>query len=129
MLDKEQPRVVAPADAALVEPEDVAAPPPPSEPGRHPVTITETRQIIPGPGLPAEIVPGNSNNNLDVARLGGRVYLAWRTAPDHFASTRTQIFVVSSTDERTWRFEQRLVVAWASCPPGVAALACDTVAP
>ena len=102
----------APADAALVEPEDVAPPPPPpSEPGLHAVTITETRQMIPGPGLPAETSPGNSNNNLDVARLGGRVYLAWRTAPDHFASTRTQIFVVSSTDERAWRFEQRLAVA------------------
>ncbi|MFO0650155.1 MAG: hypothetical protein U0326_28295 [Polyangiales bacterium] len=97
----------APYDAPAIE-DTAPPPPPPSEPGRHTVTLTETRQIIPGPGLPPETTPGNSNNNLDVARLGGRTYLAWRTAPDHFASTMTQMFVVSSSDEQTWRFEQRL---------------------
>lgn len=84
------------------------APPPPAEPGRHTVTLTDTRQVIPGPGLPAETPPGNSNNNLDIVRHDGRFYLAWRTAPDHFASKATRIFVVSSTDERTWRFEASL---------------------
>jgi hypothetical protein len=92
--------------------DDTAPPlPPPSEPGRHTVTVTDTRQVIPGPGIPMETPPGNSNNNLDVVRFEGRVYLAWRTAPDHFASSQTRIFVVSSSDERTWRFEHQLQLA------------------
>lgn len=84
------------------------APWPASEPGLHAVTVTETRQVIPGDGLPAETPAGNSNNNLDVVRHEGRVYLAWRTAPDHFASSETRLFVVSSADERSWRYETRL---------------------
>lgn len=99
------------ADAPVADapaPDDAPPPPPPSEPGRHTVTVVETRQVIPGPGLPAEAPPGNSNNNLDVVRHEGRVYLAWRTAPDHFASAATRIFVVSSADERSWRFESSL---------------------
>ncbi len=101
------------ADAGATTPADddvPPPPPPPSEPGRHTVTVVETRQVIPGPGLPMEAAPGNSNNNLDVVRHGGRVYLAWRTAPDHYASARTQVLVISSEDERAWRFEQRLSV-------------------
>lgn len=81
-------------------------PPPPSEPGRHGVTVVETRQIIPGPGLPGETPPLNSNNNLDVVRHSdGRIYLAWRTSPDHFAGPETVIYVVSTTDEQTWDYE------------------------
>lgn len=93
------------------EPVDAGPPPPPpSEPGRHTVTVTDTRQMIPGAGLPMETVAGNSNNNLDVIRHAGRVYLAWRTAPDHFASSETQMFIISSADERAWRFEARLAI-------------------
>ena len=97
-----------PDDAASPPDDAPPPPPPPSEPGRHVVTVTDTRAVVPGPGLPAETPPGNSNNNLDVARHDGRVYLAWRTAPDHFASASTRIFVVSSADERAWRFEASL---------------------
>ena len=106
----EAPPSPAAADASVTDasaPDDSPPPPPPSEPGRHTVTVVETRQVIPGPGLPGETPPGNSNNNLDVVRHEGRVYLAWRTAPDHFASAATRIFVVSSADERSWRFHQR----------------------
>lgn len=94
-----------------VTPEDVAPPPPPpAEPGRHTITLVDTRQVVPSAGIPTETPPGNSNNNLDVARLGGRTWLAWRTAPNHFASTQTAMFVVSSEDERAWRFEARFAV-------------------
>ena len=37
-----------------------------------------------------------ANNNLDVALYRDRLYLAWRTAPTHFASPRTRISVVSA---------------------------------
>lgn len=91
---------------------DVAPPPPPPvELGRHAVTVGETRRIVPSAGLPMETPAMNSNNNLDVLRHSdGRVYLAWRTAPDHFASDRVVMNVVSSTDERTWRFETRFMI-------------------
>lgn len=110
--------LVAACDAAPTPTADASAtvdvattiPTPVAEPGRHSVTITDTRQVIPGDGLPPETVPGNSNNNLDVVRHDGRVYLAWRTAPDHYASTMTRIFVVSSTDERAWRYEARFAM-------------------
>ncbi|NCQ61978.1 MAG: hypothetical protein GW913_15075, partial [Myxococcales bacterium] len=89
------------ADATLdASPADAGPPaPPPSEPGRHDVTIAETRMIVPSDGLPPEVTPLTSNNNLDVVRHEGRVYLAWRTAPDHFAGPDTVMYMVSSADE------------------------------
>lgn len=94
------------ADAATEQ--DAAILPPKVELGRHRVDLVETRQIIPGPGLPAEAPPQASNNNLDVVRHDGRVYLAWRTGPSHYASTSTALYVLSSSDERTWRFEAKI---------------------
>lgn len=82
--------------------------PPKVELGRHKVEIVDTRQVIPGPGLPAEAPPQHSNNNLDVVRHDGRIYLAWRTGPDHFASDKTAMYVLSTTDEKTWRFETKV---------------------
>jgi hypothetical protein len=79
---------------------------PPAEPGRHAVRLESTRRIVPGPGLPAEARPMAANNNLDAVRhTDGRVYLAFRTAPHHFANPETRIVVVSSADEETWDFE------------------------
>lgn len=81
--------------------------PPPSEPGRHVVEVIDSRRIVPSTGLPPEVAVGVSNNNLDVVRHDGRVYLAWRSAADHLAGADTAIQVVSSDDEVTWRFEAR----------------------
>jgi len=78
---------------------------PVSEPGRHTITIESSRQVVPGPGLPSEIVPMPSNNNVDVVRHDGRVYMAWRTGPNHFASAEVLLHVVSSEDEVTWTYE------------------------
>ncbi|UJR85880.1 hypothetical protein [Sandaracinus amylolyticus] len=96
--------VAAPIDAGSL-PDAGPPPPPPSEPGRHDVEVIDTSRIVPSEGLPAETAAMHSNNNLDVVRFEGRVYLAWRTAPDHFASPEARIHVVSSEDERTWRHE------------------------
>jgi hypothetical protein len=85
-------------------------PPPPSEPGRHDVTLIETRQIVPGQGLPSDAQVMPANNNLDAVRHDGRVYLAWRTAPSHFAGRGTIIQVMSSADERSWRLEHRIAL-------------------
>lgn len=96
-------------DAGVVDEEPDAAPPPPPpvELGKHMVTVDSTRQVVPGPGFPAEVVTGQSNNNLDIVRFEGRLYFAFRTSKDHFASSETSLYVVSTTDEVTWRYEAK----------------------
>ena len=61
---------------------------------------------MPGDGLPPQVAPGASNNNLDAVRhADGFVYLAFRSAPHHFASPHTKIHVVRSRDEVAWEHE------------------------
>lgn len=78
--------------------------------------IGETRAIVPGPDLPSEYtelrdrLAAQSNNNLDVVRHGDQVFLATRLSKDHFASSDSYLFVFSSRDERSWRFEARFAV-------------------
>jgi hypothetical protein len=64
----------------------------------------DTREVVPAsspevlvrfPEGPAHIATQTSNNNLDVAEFRGRTFLAWRTAPTHFASSATEILVAS----------------------------------
>lgn len=84
------------------------APPPAAEAGAEHVALVETRRVVPSEGLPPEVRARDANNNLDAVRhVDGRVYLAFRSAPNHFASPDTSIFVVSSSDERRWDFEAR----------------------
>ena len=68
-------------------------------------TLGVQSQVVPGPGLPKSIEIQDANNNLDVIEHQGRVYLAFRTAPEHFASDRTVLHVVSSTDQENWKHE------------------------
>jgi hypothetical protein len=67
--------------------------------------LLETTQVSPGPGMPAEVINQPSHNNLDVLWFEDRLYLAIRIAPDHFASTDTIMYVVSSSDGESWDFE------------------------
>lgn len=68
-------------------------------------------QIAPSDGLPKQyqdlrrMLMAQSNNNLDVVRHQGRVYLASRLSHDHFASPDSHMLVFSSTDEQHWDFE------------------------
>lgn len=83
-----------------------AASAPPVEWGQHVVTVVDTRRIVPSDGLPPGLEVQPANNNLDAVRHDdGRVYLAFRTAPTHFASDKTVVYVVSSTDEIHWSLE------------------------
>lgn len=84
--------------------------PPPVRLGRHSARVLETRRIVPSDGLPSVVDVKRSNNNLDVTRIGGRTYLAFRSADSHFAGDTTVIHVVSSDDERTWRPEARFAI-------------------
>ena len=60
--------------------------------------IGEPAQIVPSAGMPPQIVIQPANNNLDVAMHDGRLFLAFRTAPYHFADPAVELHVVSSGD-------------------------------
>ena len=50
------------------------------------------------------IVPQASNNNVSIERFAGKLFLAWRSSKDHFASKDTVTYVVHSGDEgKTWK--------------------------
>lgn len=68
-------------------------------------TMTDLSQIVPSAGLPKEIPFNHSNNNLDIAQIGSETLLAFRSAPDHFASSETKLYVVRSQDEKNWQYE------------------------
>ena len=52
------------------------------------------------------IVPLASNNNVSIERFEGKLFLAWRSSKDHFASKDTVTHVVHSSDEgQTWKKE------------------------
>lgn len=81
--------------------EDVPGPPPaPPEP-----VVGEAIPVVPSDGLPPEVVLQAAANNLDAVQHEGRFFLAFRTAPDHFASPEATLYVVSSQDRATWTFE------------------------
>ncbi len=71
------------------------------------ICLGDLVQLIPSENLPSEITPQNGNDNLDVAVFEGRVFVAFRSAPDHFASPDADIWVMSSDDLLTWRYEGR----------------------
>ncbi|HND30524.1 MAG TPA: sialidase family protein [Myxococcota bacterium] len=69
----------------------------------HPV-LSEPEFVIPGDGLPQETQ--TANNNVAIAIAGGRTFVAWRTAPNHFASSETELHIVSSeTNGAPWTHE------------------------
>lgn len=73
-------------------------------------TYTPVVQVAPGPGLPPEVVCMDGNNNLDIARFDGKLFLGFRTAPHHFATKKTKLYIVSSEDGKTWDFETEIYI-------------------
>ena len=69
-------------------------------------TASAPTQVVPAPGLPVAVM--DANNNLDIIEHSGHIYLAFRTAPNHFASEETELHVLRSTDEQTWTHELTL---------------------
>ncbi|MFN8052269.1 MAG: sialidase family protein [Acidimicrobiales bacterium] len=69
------------------------------------VTVEPLGQLVPGPAA-AGVDCLDANNNLDLVRFAGRWYLAWRTAPMHFASADARLEVTSAVDlTGPWRHE------------------------
>ncbi|MCR4315565.1 MAG: exo-alpha-sialidase [Planctomycetes bacterium] len=78
-------------------------------------TLAETidagipRVIVPSDSLPEEVEAQPSNNNVAITMFEDRLFLAWRTSPNHFASPDTVIYILSSTDlGETWEFEHEI---------------------
>ncbi len=62
--------------------------------------------VVPSPALPQNLGLAPANNNLSIEMHEGRLFLAWRNAPFHFASPEAKIYVISSPDMgKTWEFE------------------------
>lgn len=59
-----------------------------------PPEIRRLGQLVPGPAS-AGTQPAEANNNLDIVVFKGRMYIAWRTAPTHFASAAARIEISS----------------------------------
>jgi len=72
-----------------------------------PPTLSDYEVVVPSDELPASVRESlqDANNNLDIVLHQGRFFLAFRTAPNHFASTETTLYLVSSTDRVNWAFE------------------------
>ena len=71
-------------------------------------TIEETVVVVPGDGLPAEVTTQMSNNNLDAIFFDQRLWLAFRTASHHHPRADAEIYVLSTDDLLTWRFEHHM---------------------
>src|SRR5262245_65841096 len=68
--------------------------------------VSDPVPIVPSAGLPHGLELSRSNNNLALALHEGRLFLAFRTAPIHFASPGARIVVLSSPDlGRSWTLE------------------------
>ena len=69
---------------------------------------TEWEKVIPSDGIPENINIQKGNNNLDLVFYENEYYLAFRTAPNHFASKKAQVIVLSSKDLESWEFEKEI---------------------
>ncbi len=72
---------------------------------KQPFLEDDLAQIVPSSGLPPEVTVQPSANNLDVIDVDGTIFFAFRTAPSHFASEDTHIYVLRSDDGTTWSHE------------------------
>lgn len=73
------------------------------------VVLGEVEVVVPFAAPPAGVETQNANNNLDVVRFQDRTFLAWRTAPTHFASADTVMYVASEGADG-WRFEGKFAL-------------------
>jgi hypothetical protein len=68
-------------------------------------TLSEPLWLIPSAMLPEDVHPQQSNNNVSISIFRNRLYVAFRTGPTHFASKKTGMYIISTTDGRAWRKE------------------------
>src|SRR5262245_32681697 len=74
---------------------------------KGPPKLGEAAQVIPFDTPPDGVVTQDANNNLDVVEHDGRYSFGFRTAPSHFASDETVLYIVSSSDQEHWTLEAK----------------------
>ena len=65
---------------------------------------------MPSKGLHENIEINRSNNNVSIETFDNKIYLAFRTGPTHFASTKVKIYIISSKDGKEW--EEELLLSY-----------------
>ena len=70
--------------------------------------LTPPTPVVPSPAMPALVRSQAAHNNLDIIWHDDRLFFAFRTAPSHFASPATTLYIVSTTDHTTWRYEGQI---------------------
>lgn len=79
--------------------------------GEYRLRLGEARFVVPSPALPPQVLCQAANNNVDIVFHDGRLFLAWRSAPNHFASALAELWVISSEDGGAgWDFETRIAL-------------------
>jgi hypothetical protein len=68
-------------------------------------TLSAVATVAPTSAMPPQIRSQKAHNNLDIVWHDQRLFLSFRTAPSHFASDQTRLYVVSTSDHINWRFE------------------------
>ncbi len=74
------------------------------------VKYDEWKNLTTSGKLPAQCKIQHSNNNLDLVKYHDKFYLAFRTAPTHFASKKAMMYVVSSADLENWTYEAEMAM-------------------
>ena len=71
------------------------------------VVVSEPRFIIPSDSSAARAAAARTRTTTSTSSsTSGRLFLAWRTAPHHFAGPDTHMYIMSSADNgATWQFE------------------------
>jgi len=67
------------------------------------------RFIIPSAALPHPAIADLANNNVDIILFEGKLFVAWRSAPNHWAHVDARMYILSSSDMgETWDFEHEI---------------------
>ncbi len=74
--------------------------------GQGKFQITDSEWINLTELMPKECKIQKSNNNVDLIRYNERYYLAFRTAPSHFPSKKSVLYLLSSEDFQNWKLEK-----------------------
>ena len=75
------------------------------------VEYTDPTWVVPSSDLPEGVNPMASNNNVEIVFHDGLLFLAWRSAPTHFASADTIMYIMSSRDMgKSWKFEHEIAL-------------------
>lgn len=72
------------------------------------VDIDDWIKIIPSKFLPDAVTTLNSNNNLDIIAYKENYYVGFRTAPNHFASKKAKMYILSTKDFENWSLEKEI---------------------